>query len=228
MNAPSSAHTTPGQRLQPRVTFRVPSFGKSQDGFTLLELLVAMTVFAIMAVATYSGLRSVLFNQTAVEAQAQRLGEVQMAFYLLAQDIQQTLPRFVIDEYGDRQPALESNEINDDFLRFTRAGWDNPLGQQRASLQRLAYRLEQRSLLRLYWDTLDRSGIGEPRRATLLEDVETVEVRFLDADNAWQTQWPATEVGATVALEELPRAVELSITLEDWGTITRLFPLLKP
>lgn len=198
-----------------------------QHGFTLLELLVAMSVFAIMAVATYTGLRSVLFNQTDVEAQAQRLGEIQMAFYLLAQDIQQTLPRFVIDEYGDRQPALQSNEVNDDFLRLTRAGWDNPLGQQRASLQRLAYRLEQGHLLRLYWDTLDRSGIGEPRQTTLLENVAAIEVRFLDKQNTWQTQWPPGDAGATVGLEELPRAVELQVTLEDWGTITRLFPLLK-
>jgi general secretion pathway protein J len=204
-----------------------------QQGFTLLELLVAITVFTVIAAAAYTGLRSVLFNQAAIEAESKRLAEVQMAFYVLSQDIQQAAPRPIKDEYGDPQPALQSDDLSDDILQLTRTGWDNPLGQQRSTLQRLAYRLEDGRLLRLYWDTLDRSGLSEPRQTVLLEGVQNVEVRFLDAENTWQTQWPLAEnPGGDIPTNSqqqtlLPRAVEWQVNLEDWGEITRLFLLLN-
>jgi general secretion pathway protein J len=204
-----------------------------QKGFTLLELLVAITVFTFVAAAAYMGLRSVLFNQAAIEVETKRLAEIQMAFYILAQDIQQATPRPVKDEYGDSQPALNSNGLDDDILQLTRTGWDNPLGQQRATLQRLAYRLEDGRLIRLYWDTLDRSGISEPRQTTLLEGVQSVEVRFLDKESTWQTQWPLPEnpggsITATSPQQQsLPRAVEWQVNLEGWGEITRLFLLVN-
>lgn len=204
-----------------------------QQGFTLLELLVAITVFTFIAAAAYTGLRSVLFNQAAIEAESKRLAEVQMAFYILTQDIQQAAPRPIKDEYGDSQPALKSDDLDDHILQLTRMGWDNPLGQKRPTLQRLAYRLENGRLLRLYWDTLDRSGISEPRQTTLLEGVENVTVRFLDTENTWQTQWPLPETpGGNIPANSpqqatLPRAVEWQVNLEDWGQITRLFLLLN-
>jgi general secretion pathway protein J len=218
----SSPETTP-HLLQPH----------SQHGFTLLELLVALAVFAIMAAAAYSGLRSVLSTEAAVAAEANRLAQVQMAWHFLEQDIEQILPRGIRDEYGTEQPALRSGGLEGNLLVFTRTGWDNPLGQPRASLQRLAYRLEQGRLLRLYWVTLDRSGASEPQETTLLDEVRELRVRFLDDQDTWQKEWPApdnTTTGNPAATADdngqaLPRAVEVSMTLNDWGEITRLFLL---
>ncbi len=102
-------------------------------GFTLLELLVALAVFAIMATAAYSGLRSVLFTRAAVEEQNRRLADVQLAVFRLAQDIEQATPRGIRDEYGDPEPALRGGDLLDDVLILTRTGWDNPLGQSRAT-----------------------------------------------------------------------------------------------
>lgn len=204
-----------------------------QQGFTLLELLVAITVFTFIAAAAYTGLRSVLFNQAAIAAESERLAEIQMAFYILAQDIQQAVPRPVKDEYSETQPALKSDDLDDHILQLTRTGWDNPLEQKRPTLQRLAYRLEDGRLIRFYWDTLDRSGISEPRQTTLLEGVQDIEVRFLDTENTWQTQWPLPEdpgddISANSPQQEvLPRAVEWQVSLEDWGDITQLFLLLN-
>ncbi|MCW5820852.1 MAG: type II secretion system minor pseudopilin GspJ [Trueperaceae bacterium] len=200
-------------------------------GFTLLELLVALAVFAIMAIAAYGGLRNVLFTRAAVEEQSRRLAAVQLAVYRMEQDVEQTLARGIRDEYGDPQPALRGGALASDALTLTRAGWDNPLGQSRATLQRVAYRLREGRLWRLHWQVLDRGGLIEPRETLLLDRVQELKVRFLDADDAWQDDWPppaaASDDGETGRRGSvvLPRAVEVSLTLEDWGEITRLFPL---
>ncbi|HRD49717.1 MAG: type II secretion system minor pseudopilin GspJ [Candidatus Competibacter sp.] len=195
-------------------------------GFTLLELLVALAVFSIMSIAAYSGLRNVLFTRAAVEAQSQRLAAVQLAVYRLEQDIEQAMPRSIRDEYGDPQAALLGDELSDDRLALTRAGWDNPLGQPRANVQRVAYRLREGRLWRLHWPVLDRGGRIEPRETLLLDQVRAFKVRFLDRDE-WRNDWPPPANAETDPKipDPMPRAVEISLTLEDWGEITRLLPL---
>lgn len=195
------------------------------QGFTLLELLVALAIFAILAVIAYGGLRSVLFTQNSVEAEAERLAKVQMAFFFLERDIEQILPRGIRDEYGQRQPAVKSGGLYGELITLTRAGWDNPLGQQRANLERLAYRLDGTRLLRLHWDALDRGGPAEPRQTVLLDRVEEVKIRFLDGDDTWQTAWPPPSQEDNPPDDMLPLAVEIEVRLADWGSITRLFLL---
>lgn len=187
---------------------------------------MALAVFAIMSIAAYSGLRNVLFTRAAVEAQSQRLAAVQMAIHRLEQDIEQAVPRSIRDEYGDPQPALFGEELNDDRLTLTRAGWDNPLGQPRANVQRVAYRLREGRLWRLYWPVLDRGGRIEPRETLLLDRVQAFKARFLDKKD-WRDDWPppANDETDVKRLDRMPRAVEVHLTLEDWGEITRLLPL---
>ncbi|MBE2293808.1 MAG: type II secretion system minor pseudopilin GspJ [Phycisphaerales bacterium] len=199
-------------------------------GFTLLELLVALAVFAIMAIAAYEGLRNVLFTRAAIEEQSRRLAAVQMTIFRLEQDIEQTVPRGIRDEYGEPQPALFGGALASDTLTLTRTGWDNPLNQSRATLQRVAYRLREGRLWRLYWPVLDRGGVMEPRETLLLDRVQAFKVRFLGEGNTWQENWPppTDSDGVETAQHDaitLPRAVEVSLTLEDWGEISRLFPL---
>jgi general secretion pathway protein J len=202
-------------------------------GFTLLELLVALAVFSIMAVAAYSGLRNVLYTRAAVDAQSQRLAAVQLAMFRLEQDIEQLMPRGIRDEYGEPQAALLGDNTADDRLILTRSGWDNPLGQPRASSQRVAYRLREGRLWRLHWPVLDRGGRIEPSETLLLDRVRVFKVRFRDPRGEWRADWPPPSVASEPAVpvrreatDPLPSAVEISLNLEDWGEITRL--LLPP
>ena len=197
-----------------------------QRGFTLLELLVALAVFAIMAAAAYSSLHNILYTEAAVETETRRLAELQMAFFLLERDIEQAVPRGIRDEYGETQPPLQTGRLLGDLLIFTRAGWDNPLGQPRSGLQRLSYRFEQGQLFRLAWNTLDCGGAGKPQSSLLLDGVQDVRVRFLNDEDKWEKEWPPKEEDPEVEQKpKLPRAVEVTVVLNDWGEITRLFPL---
>ncbi|UCE88585.1 MAG: type II secretion system minor pseudopilin GspJ, partial [Pseudomonadota bacterium] len=101
-------------------------------------------------------------------------------------------------------------------------GHRNPARLPRSTLQRVAYEVEDEVLYRVQWLTLDRAQDSEPARVALLEQVIKLELRFLDTANEWRTVWPpltATEDAG------LPRAVEFSVELEDWGRVTRLVAL---
>ncbi|HPF58242.1 MAG TPA: type II secretion system minor pseudopilin GspJ [Candidatus Competibacteraceae bacterium] len=201
-------------------------------GFTLLELLVALAVFAIMAAAAYSGLRSVLFTRATLEQENRRLAAVQLTVFRLEQDIGQTVSRGIRDEYGEPQPALRGGELLNETLTLTRAGWDNPLSQPRANLQRVAYQLREGQLWRLHWNVLDLSGPVKSQELLLLDQVREFRVRFLDRSDAWRNDWPPLAARSSTAGDSLPpdpntlpRAVEITLVLEDWGAITRLLPL---
>ncbi len=194
-----------------------------QKGFTLLELLVAMAVFAVLAVMAYQGLNTVLATRDAVDRQADRLRALQTAWLAIGRDLQQAAARPVRDELGGELGPLKGGAGAIPLLEFTRAGYRNPAGLQRSTLQRVAYQLKLNELSRWRWRVLDRGQDSQPVERVLLSGVNAVTLRFLDEAREWQSTWPpANREGAEVAL---PRAVEVTLELEDWGRITRLFAL---
>ncbi|MDJ0872144.1 MAG: type II secretion system minor pseudopilin GspJ [Gammaproteobacteria bacterium] len=191
-----------------------------EHGFTLLELLMALLVFAIMSVLAYGGLRSVLDASASAGAHVDRLTGLQRTFTVLSRDIEQLADRGIRDEYGDRQPPLRVGE-NELLLELTRAGWRNPAGQTRSTLQRVGYRLEEGTLYRLYWSELDRALESKANEAQLLDGVNEVTLRFLDQALAWHAEWPPLgSDGARLT------AVEVVLELEDWGELRRVFQVV--
>lgn len=192
-----------------------------QRGFTLIELMVALALFAVLSVMAYGGLRTVLDQREHAAAQAERLGELQIAMLTIGRDVQQALNRPVRDEFGDRGVAMEGSGAQ---IEFTRGGWRNPSGLQRSELQRVGYLVEDEELRRLSWQVLDRAQGAEPRAAVLLGGVQTLELRFLDDQGEWREFWPPPGTDPLTS-SALPRAVEVSIETERWDRITRLFPV---
>ena len=192
-------------------------------GFTLLELLVALAIFSLVAVMSYDGLKMVLSTQAAAEIQADALAELQKVYLLVQRDIEQVVPRPVRDEYGDEQPAL----TGEDALQLTRGGWSNPAGRLRSSLQRVGYAFEDRQLVRYSWAVLDRAQDSEPQRQVLMGDVEEMTIRYLTANNEWEQRWPnpLAVADGNVPATGLPKAVEITLNHERFGPLLWLFRL---
>lgn len=195
---------------------------KKQQGFTLLELLVALGIFALLAAMAYGGLNSVMTARQITTQHAERLSELQMAFLWLGRDIEQAVDRSIRDEYALVQPAMLGVETGRYQLELTRTGWRNPAGRTRSNLQRVAYGLRDGNLLRVYWNVLDRAQDSEPLESVLLEGVEKLELRFLNNRNKWQDSWPSSQLGGTVSATP-PKAVEVTLETKNEGRITRLF-----
>jgi general secretion pathway protein J len=210
-----------GQRLKSN---NRPGHWPSSTGFTLLELLVALSIFSIVAVLAYGGLDSVLEQRIQTEDSAERLAALQKAYLIIQRDIEQLVPRTIRNEFGDHSPALSGSTE----FQLTRGGWQNPLQYPRSTLQRVGYALEDGELVRFNWLVLDRAQDSEPRRQVLVQDIVTIRVRYLDPQNSWQDQWPTSEqLARDTDLQAIdpPRAVEMLIEHEKFGEIRWLFQL---
>lgn len=193
-------------------------------GFTLLELLVAIAIFAFVGVMALTGYTQ-LQKQSEYQAQRlERVREVQRAVQTIAQDLVQIEPRPIREPIGDQHiPAVIAGESPEYKVEFTRAGWMNTAGLPRSTLQRVAYRLDQDGLWRDYWRVLDRTQTSEPVRVNLLKGVRSVTFRFMTPSREWVDRWPVLQ-GQNPAEQDRarPAAVEVTLELEDWGVIRRV------
>ncbi|MFO7592806.1 MAG: type II secretion system minor pseudopilin GspJ [Pseudomonadota bacterium] len=193
-----------------------------QRGFSLLELLVAVAVFAVVSAVAYGGLSSVLQTRQQTDQHAKRLQALQQAMMMIQRDLSQAIDRPVRDQLGDLQPALVQEGAGN-LLVFTRAGRVNPLGLPRSTLQRVGYSLDgEGRLVRYLWPVLDRTQGQEPYAVVLLDSVRGAKVRFVDSRKEWQESWPQGDESAP-----LPLAVEITLELDHWGGFQRLLPLVE-
>jgi general secretion pathway protein J len=197
-----------------------------QRGFTLLEILVVVAIFAVFALLAYGGLDAVLNTRARVELSQKRVAELQKAYIRLRDDFQQVRNRPIRDNYGDLQPALLGSD--NATVELTRGGWRNPLSQPRATLERVAYRRQDNALYRSSWRLLDRAQDTAPVDVVLLNDVTDLRWRFLDEQREWQTRWPTLQMAASTSQASAPPppiGIEIRLTTKDLGELRFVFRL---
>lgn len=194
-------------------------------GFTLVEVLVAIFIFAIVSAIAMGGYNELVKQSDIVDAGAARTRAVQSTMQRLNLDFTSLEPRPVRQPLGDGLlPALRADEKSgaDELVEFTHSGWSNPAGVPRSTLQRVAYRIEDNKLIREYWLALDRTMTSEPESAELLDRVKSMKLRFMDPNRTWHDQWPPLGYSPADAPWVRPIAVEITLDLEDWGELKRL------
>ncbi|MHA6494462.1 type II secretion system minor pseudopilin GspJ [Pseudomonas borbori] len=198
---------------------------KRSAGFTLLELLIAIAIFALLGLATYRMLDSVLGTDATTRAHELQLRELVRGIAAFERDILQVITRPARDPFGESRPALLGEEGENVAIELTRTGWRNPLGQPRATLQRVRWQLSGEQLQRRYWNVLDQAQDSEPQVQQVLDGVTRLELRYLDDDGNWQTGWPSNEQSGDEQLAQLPIAVELILEHRRYGELRRVLRL---
>jgi len=193
-----------------------------QRGFTLVEMLVALTIFALMSVLAYRGLTAVLQTREHLTEDNRRWRDIALTLAQLEQDMSMVVDRPVRDSGDLPLPALVGNPqalgANDAQLSFSRMGMAWQTGVL-ADVQRHGYRLNNGTLEQLVWPVLDRAPLTEPVVHALLERVNRFELRYLDGSGNWQPRWPLPGVAA------LPAALEVVLELDGGVAVTRVFAL---
>lgn len=183
-------------------------------GFTLLEVLIAMTIFSILGLASNQMLRSVSSVERQMEDRTDEYRTLVRVFKMIDRDVSALVYRGVRDDFGDPVAAVSVNQ-GVYPLEFTRGGWRNPLKLSRSQLQRVAYQYNGEALQRVVWLVLDRAQDTTPRVQTLMTGVTDFKVSLINADGSRQ------EVITAADGDELPVGIELRITSELWGDLIR-------
>lgn len=197
-----------------------------QQGFTLMEVLIAISITAVIGLGLWQMMTSVINTRDRVDQVSGEFDDLQKTFLLLERDLRQVVNRPVRNIYGDQEPAITSQGEEFEFL-VTRQGWRNPLGKQRSELQRSAWEFTGDEIHRRYWAMLDQPQEEESRDQLMLSDVTAFNVRFMDDNRSWQDSWPppgqGMPSGAGASAMPLPLAVEVTLEHERFGELSRLF-----
>ena len=193
------------------------------QGFTLIEVLVAMSVFAVMTILAYMSLGQTLANADMLGERMDRLQAIQRTMRYLSNDLSAASPRPVRSELGDTyMPAVMVSAANDFVLAVTHGGWSNPAGLPRSTQQRSVYLLEDGKLYRVYYNVLDSTYSNNALSTEILDRIESIEFRLLQDDGETTNQWPPSGAKGLAGQIMRPRAVEIILTLEGEGEIRRI------
>lgn len=194
---------------------------RQASGFTLTELLVALSMLALMSVFTYRAVASALDAESHVKKISSQWIHLAIFFDQFERDSMQAIPRPIRGQNGDIEAALvlrPAGSASDQAdIEWTKL--DESSAESTAS-QRVGYRLYEQKLQYLSWPVLDRAPSTELHSVTLAEGIQALHIRCLSHDGRWLEYWPESAVG-----NQLPRALELSVTLNNGTSLVRLFPL---
>jgi general secretion pathway protein J len=191
----------------------------------LLEILVALAVFAVLGLMSSQLVSRMIAVHDVAIGRGERLGALERALDIVQRDVIQLTDRPVRDELGDELPPLR---ITPDVpLELTRLGQRNPLDLPRSDGVRVAYQLRDKAVHRLVWPVLDRAQDAIPIDQTLIEDVERFEIAVIDVSGNEHAFWPLVgDQALDPALR--PAGLQLSIELPPYGEIVRVWDVPQP
>ncbi len=191
----------------------------SQSGFTLLEVLIAIAIFSVVSLASFTIFDTVLRGDENSKMRSERQNELQRAFLLMERDFTQIAKR-TMRINGEApgtsflQTADDSFLADEQAIAFVRNGWTNPgLLLPRSDMQSVAYRLVDETLERLHYNFVDAVVGQEPRIRPLISQVTSLSFEFYDGSK-WQKEWSG---------KTLPQAIAIEIDTRDYGLIRRQF-----
>ena len=198
---------------------------RRQAGLTLIELMVAVALLAVITSMAYRGLESVSRSSERNLAEGDHWQGVALLFERIASDVAQPVRRPVragaesaapLPEWWGRAVASDATNVDPAaaLLEFTRK---SPAGRDEV---RLGYRLRDDKVELLLWPMLDRAPDTRPETYVLLEGVSSLRFRHMDSSGTWQDSWPVTG-----GRDVLPRALAIELTLKDGVTLHRVFAL---
>lgn len=195
------------------------------NGFTLIEILLALFIFAIMATIATVALRRIFFDKKILTQHQAAMNQLQLATAMMRLDISQMIDRPVRSQSGQLGKAVTGTS---NTLTFTRTGNINPLGIfDMSNLQRITYECTSK-ITRGTWDVLDLATSTQPVSRELLLNIKDCRIFYYNDKLTRYTQWPAATGGSSTTTKTknpLPRAVEIAFVDGSFGNVDLYIPI---
>ena len=194
---------------------------KWNKGFTLIEILIALTVFAILATITSSSLYYAFNARTRVNAQAEQLNNLQLAVSLIQQDTSQIVGRAIRGNEMRLFPAFVGQPK---YMEFTRDGNVNPNSiEKRSTLKRVALVCQDEKLVHRTWDILDSIDRNTYKDKVLIDNIKECHFNYLNQTLQTLQEWREQAGTQNQPAEIFPKAMQINIILKEWGEMNLLF-----
>lgn len=194
---------------------------KKQKGFTLIEILIALAIFALLATITSSSLYYAFNTRKIVNIQADKLNELQFAINIIQQDTLQIVDRAIRGNEMRQFPVLVGQA---GYVEFTRDGRMNPNSiEKRSTLKRIGLVCIDGTLVHRTWESLDPLDRNQYEDRVLINGIEKCAFSYLNQNVQSLSEWRADAVNEEQQVETFPKAIQMNLTLKDWGSINLLF-----
>jgi general secretion pathway protein J len=187
----------------------IPPNRTQQTGFTLVEMLVALAIFAMLSAAGVMLLRASIDTQVAVSARLGESGGINRLRAMLTRELATAQPRVSRDENGTLRAAFVGSGSGIAFVHGSGGDAGRP------ALGRVSYMLDDGALVRRASARIDGGLDGE--LAPILHDVTALHWRYRARDGGWIETWAADDAA------RLPRAVELTVARRGGPPLTMRF-----
>ena len=190
-----------------------------REGFTLIEVLLALAIVAVIALLGYRALSALSQSETQLTAEATRWRTLDLFFARLEGDLREAVPRSARLGASRMPPWIATTDsLGNGALEFSRAGPEFTLEPGSAG-QRIAYRFDGGTVEVLYWPGYDRLREAQAAAYPLVSDVARFRLAYLASSGSWVDAWPLASE------PDLPRAVKVELTLASGETIERWLAL---
>ncbi|SMY38007.1 type II secretion system minor pseudopilin GspJ [Photobacterium andalusiense] len=195
---------------------------RQQQGFTLLEVLVAIAVFAMLSLSANQVITNVMRSDAQSKDHNQRLQAIQRTMIMMDNDFRQIVARkFRVDAEKPTDKILQASEYlldsSSEGITFVRGGWQNPQSMfPRGDITRVGYRIIDDNLERVWFRYPDTVVGAKPLVRVLLTGVSDLKFEFY-YDKQWHKKWNKAD--------SLPAGIKVIMTLKKLGKIERIYLL---
>lgn len=194
---------------------------KTSRGFTLIEILIALAIFALLASITSSSLYYAFNTRTRVNEQSNQLSELQMAISIMQQETTQAIERSIQSADEHSFPVFIGQSR---YVEFTHDGIVNPqYNEQRSTLKRVALLCVNGNFIHRTWETLDTVDRNNYEDKILLTNVDDCHFNYLNEEMQLLAEWRENAVTQNQRKALLPKAIQVNLKLHTWGEINLLF-----
>ena len=189
-------------------------------GFTLVEILVALLIMAVLSVLAYNAFDGILLVEQRSKEEFLAENRRSLATSILLNDFLHLRPRPARDELGGIREAYRAPSGNYD-VEFTRGGLPDFPAMQ-GGIQRVAYRVEEGRLLRSTWQRVDSGPTPRVSDQVLADGIDDIRVEQLDSGGEFVPVWPP--VNESLPVEAVPAMIRVTLRLKERGEISLLIP----